>query len=150
MHSIHHQVGIRTDSAAVVYDALTSLQGIAGWWTRHTDGEPDKTGRELGLTFGGVRMQLAVEELVPGTRVAWRCVRANAQWEQTLISFDLSHDRGTSQVIVDFTHTGWKEATPLAALCSTKWAIFLLSLKQLVEEGKGSPYPDDMHINYFE
>ena len=30
--------------------------------------------------------------------------------------------------------------------CSTKWAIFLMSLKSLVETGKGSPGPDDVRI----
>ena len=30
--------------------------------------------------------------------------------------------------------------------CSTKWAIFLMSLKSLVETGKGQPSPDDVTI----
>jgi hypothetical protein len=28
----------------------------------------------------------------------------------------------------------------------TKWATYLLSLKSLVEKGKGKPYPNDMDI----
>jgi hypothetical protein len=31
--------------------------------------------------------------------------------------------------------------------CSTKWAVFLLSLKQLVETGTGSPEPNDVKIS---
>jgi hypothetical protein len=31
--------------------------------------------------------------------------------------------------------------------CSTKWATFLMSIKSLVEAGKGAPYPDDVHIS---
>ena len=31
--------------------------------------------------------------------------------------------------------------------CSTKWAIFLMSLKALVETGKGAPNPDDVKID---
>jgi len=31
--------------------------------------------------------------------------------------------------------------------CSTKWATFMLSLKQLVETGKGAPSPDDVQIS---
>ena len=27
--------------------------------------------------------------------------------------------------------------------CSTKWAIFLMSVKSLVETGKGAPFPND-------
>jgi hypothetical protein len=31
--------------------------------------------------------------------------------------------------------------------CSTKWAIFLMSLKAFVETGKGAPSPDDVKID---
>jgi len=31
--------------------------------------------------------------------------------------------------------------------CSTKWATFLMSLKQLVETGTGAPHPDDVRIS---
>jgi hypothetical protein len=30
--------------------------------------------------------------------------------------------------------------------CSTKWATFLLSLKSLVETGRGAPAPNDVRI----
>ena len=29
---------------------------------------------------------------------------------------------------------------------STKWAMYLISLKASVETGKGAPYPNDVHI----
>ena len=31
--------------------------------------------------------------------------------------------------------------------CSTKWAIFLMSLKSLLETGKGAPHPNDVKID---
>jgi hypothetical protein len=31
--------------------------------------------------------------------------------------------------------------------CSTKWAIFLMSLKSLGEDGKGQPSPTDVRIS---
>ena len=33
------------------------------------------------------------------------------------------------------------------AHCSTKWATFLLSLRDLVETGKGKPAPADLKIS---
>jgi len=46
---------------------------------------------------------------------------------------------------------GWtrKKAYPTSAAgahFSTKWATFLLSLRDLVETGKGSPAPDDLQV----
>lgn len=31
--------------------------------------------------------------------------------------------------------------------CTTKWGVFLLSLKALVETGTGAAYPDDAKID---
>ena len=36
------------------------------------------------------------------------------------------------------------------AHCSCKWAVFLLSLKDALETGKGRPFPDDIHIDHDE
>jgi len=34
--------------------------------------------------------------------------------------------------------------------CSTKWGVFLLSLKSLLETGKGSPHPNDLKLDSWE
>ncbi len=31
--------------------------------------------------------------------------------------------------------------------CSTKWGVFLVSLKWLLEKGKGAPEPNDIKID---
>ena len=148
MHTIYQQVGIRAKPEEV-YRALVTVEGIAGWWSRHVDGTADSVGKEFGPTFDGMRMGLKVEELVPKRKVVWRCLVVDPQWEQTLIGFALRYDDKNQQTVVDFTHSGWREVTPLFALCSTKWGVFMLSLKQLLETGKGNPHPDDPKINHF-
>ena len=46
--------------------------------------------------------------------------------------------------IVQFEHEGWREPVEFMYHCSTKWATFLMSLKELVETGHGRPAPDDV------
>ena len=46
-----------------------------------------------------------------------------------------------------FTHEGWAEPVEFLDHCSTKWAVFLLSLKALIETGAASPAPDDVPIS---
>jgi hypothetical protein len=49
-----------------------------------------------------------------------------------------------------FGHRQWRDAGPggeFMAHCSTKWATFLLSLRELVETGRGQPAPDDVKIS---
>jgi hypothetical protein len=46
-----------------------------------------------------------------------------------------------------FEHRGWAEPVEFMNHCSTKRAVFLLSLKQLLETGHGSPDPDYVPIS---
>src|SRR6185437_3685122 len=43
--------------------------------------------------------------------------------------------------------TGPKEPIEFMHHCSTKWGIFLMSLKSILETGKGAPYPNDVKID---
>ena len=44
MLDIRHEVGIRTDDADEVFAALTTIEGLAGWWTTDTTGDGDVGG----------------------------------------------------------------------------------------------------------
>ncbi|HNM06501.1 MAG TPA: SRPBCC domain-containing protein, partial [Leptospiraceae bacterium] len=61
------------------------------------------------------------------------------------ITFDLSTADG--QTIVLFGHRNWREAVEMTAHCSMKWAVFLLSLREYAETGKGRPSPNDLKID---
>ena len=75
----------------------------------------------------------------------WQVVDGPAEWIGTQISWDSS--RKATTAIVLFKHQGWKEPVEFMHHCSTKWAIFLMSLKSLLETGKGAPSPDDVKID---
>ncbi len=63
----------------------------------------------------------------------------------TTASWDLKQE-GECTVII-LKHQGRKEPAELLYLCSTKWRVFLLSLKSLLEAGDGSPGPNDVKID---
>jgi hypothetical protein len=54
------------------------------------------------------------------------------------------------QVFVRFRHSSWQEASDFLAHCSSKWGVFLLSLKDAIETGTGRPFPHDIHIDHSE
>ena len=60
-------------------------------------------------------------------------------------SFDLKQEG--DYAIILFKHQGWRAPVEFMYHCSTKWATFLLSLKSLVETGKGAPSPNDVRID---
>jgi uncharacterized protein YndB with AHSA1/START domain len=148
MVDILHKVGIKSSSDEV-YKALATREGVAGWWTNNTQGE-SKVGGVLQSRFsaGGAeigRIDVKVLELHPAQQVLWQVVEGPAEWIGTKIAFELKQDG--EYCIVLFKHQGWKEPVEFMHHCSTKWAIFLMSLKSLVETGKGAPSPDDIKID---
>ena len=142
---ILHRVGVRTTSPEKVYDALTDVGALAGWWTEDTQGS-GAVGGVLEFRFppvGGFDME--VVEAVPDKRVAWRVVDGPQEWIGTTVDWDLRQDGDWT--IVLFSHRGWAEPVEFMHHCSTKWATFLMSLKSLVETGAGAPAPDDVVIS---
>ena len=107
MSDILHRVGVIAPLKDV-HAALTTIDGLAGWWTEDTKGDPNE---------------------VIGTHVSFRLSQAD---EYTIILFK---------------HEGWREPVDFMYHCSTKWATFLMSLKQYVETGKGDPAPNDVLVS---
>jgi uncharacterized protein YndB with AHSA1/START domain len=149
MPDIIHRLGT-TAPITSVYDALATVPGIAGWWTRATTGtsavgqhitsrfhSPD--GAEVGAFVYEVR------ELEAPHSVRWHIIKGPDEWVGTDIEFRVTQEGEHS--IVLFAHRGWREVVPFMAHCSMKWATFLLSLRAYVETGSGRPAPDDLKID---
>jgi Activator of Hsp90 ATPase homolog 1-like protein len=147
MVDILHKVGIKSSSQNDVYRALTTLEGLSAWWTDNTQGE-SKVGAVLKFRFGAGGFDMKVLELHPGRHVLWEVVAGPEEWIGTKISFDLKQQGDWT--IVLFKHQGWREPVEFMHHCSTKWGVFLLSLKSLLETGKGAPYPNDIKLDSWE
>ncbi len=145
MVDILHRVGVLAPGPEKVYEALTTIDGLAGWWTDDTKGSGDLGGTlEFRFPRGGFDME--VVELRPAERVVWRVVDGPPEWVGTTIEWDLRQEGDWT--IVLFAHRGWKEPVEFMHHCSTKWATYLMSLKSLVETGEGAPAPRDVHIAF--
>lgn len=140
MVDILHRVGMVAPREKV-YAALTTVEGLAGWWTSDTAGDG-----VLEFRFGELGgFDIKVVDVQPQTRVEWEVVGGPEEWIGTTITFDLAQDG--EWTIVLFAHAGWREPVEFMNHCSTKWAIFLMSLKALVETGTGAPHPRDVQIS---
>lgn len=145
---IIHRVGIKAPPSKV-YAALATTEGIAGWWTQDTTGA-SKPGSAIDLQFRKAdsvigTMTMKVMSLKPDQQVHWRFTAGPQEWIGTDVVFDLAEADG--QTIVSFGHNNWPEARAFMSHCSMKWATFLLSLRELVETGKGRPSPHDLKID---
>ncbi len=149
MVDINHRIGIR-GSVENVYNALSTIDGLSGWWTKDTMGNLlpggnikfsffTREGKELGS------MECEVVELIPGKKVHWRFTAGPEEWIGTDVEFNLS--QADDYTVVLFSHKNWKELSEFTGHCSTKWAVFLLSLRDMIETGTGRPSPDDIKID---
>ena len=144
MVDILHRVAFRASPQAA-YKALTARDDLAAWWTTDTRGG-SAVDEVIHFQFGDKGFfDMKVLELVPGRRVLWQVVDGPKEWIGTRVRFELSRDGDYTTLL--FTHEGWKEPVEFMHHCSTKWGIFLMSLKSLVETGKGAPFPDDVKID---
>lgn len=148
MVDIIHRIGIKAPSAKV-HAAVSTVEGVAGWWTKETSGDA-KLGGELKVVFRSLagqelgQMDFELAQLSP-ERVRWRIKAGPPEWLGTEVTFDLHEEGGQTTVL--FGHRSWREPVEFMAHCSMKWATFLLSLRQLVETGQGLPSPHDLKID---
>ena len=147
MVDILHRIGA-TAPLDDVYAALTTIDGLAGWWTEDTTGE-DTVGGVIKFRFKDAPppagFDMLVRENEPGRCVVWEVVGGVEEWIGTTIHFELSTE--DDYTVVLFSHRGWRQPVDFMYHCSTKWAAFLLSLKSLVETGTGEPAPNDVRIS---
>ena len=149
MVDIIHRIGIKAPVAKVI-EAVSTVAGVAGWWTKDTTGTSgaggsmtarftDPAGKEIG------KMSFDVTRVEPNASVRWRLTEGPEEWIGTDVTFDLSQQ--DEYTILLFGHRNWREAVEFTAHCSMKWATFLLSLRALAETGTGRPSPDDLKID---
>lgn len=144
MADILHKVAAKAPIDAF-YKALTTVDGLAGWWTTETQGDP-RVGGIIHFRFGALgSFKMKVLELRPASTVVWEVIDGPDEWIGTRVNFDLRQE--DEHAILLFRHAGWREASEGMHHCSTKWAIFMMSLKALVETGKGAPAPGDVKID---
>jgi len=147
MAEIRHRVGIN-GNASEIYRLLTTDAGLSKWWTSDTRGA-GAVGSIIEFRFGGGGPDFEIIELIPERLVRWRHSgeMPNA-WMGSEILFELHEDE--KQTFINFSHYNWQKSDEFLAHCSTKWAIFMMSIKSCIETGKGQPYPNDVHIDFDE
>jgi len=137
--SIYHRLLIETP-VEIVYRAITTAEGLAGWWTPDTIAKPE-VGSILRFGFGPSYFKtMEVIALIPYSKVEWRCMKAVKEWIGTTLTFELEpHQKGC---VLLFHHDGWANYSAEFASCSFDWALFFRSFKFFCEKGQGFPYPE--------
>jgi len=129
-----------------LYQAVTEVKKLAHSWTIDIRGE-SAIGKRLEFWFSCLRAaEMEGTTLKRGELVKWRVVDGAAgDWIGTEVEFRIFRDQG--KTILHFRHSKWHDDAKTFPHCSLGWAIFLCSLKEFVETGKGRPHPYDMSVS---
>ncbi|MEO8925157.1 MAG: SRPBCC domain-containing protein [Caldimonas sp.] len=129
---------------ATVYAALTTPEGLRGWWTEDCDGDRH-VGGTFHVRFGVNHKDMRIEGLQANREVRWLCTAAymaqfarKDEWVGTRLIFRLSAD-AQGRTVLDFEHIGLVPAFECYDLCNDCWQYVLGSLRGLVETGRGTP-----------
>ncbi len=121
-----------------VYKALTSTEGLKGWWTLEAKTD-ERVGGIAEFIFGEhYHNKMKIVKLVPDKIVTWECIKGDKEWIGTTFLFDIEVKDGDT--ILRFIHDNWKEETDFFASCNYHWGYYLRSLKLYCETGSGTPF----------
>jgi uncharacterized protein YndB with AHSA1/START domain len=135
--SIKHLFHISA-SKEKVFDALTTVKGLIGWWTAATSGDT-KVGGIIQFRFGDTGgPDMKVTAIKENEKVSWECVASPFGWVGHTFTFLLDENEGKTRV--RFSQDGWTEQDDFYAGCSFSWGRYMESLRQLCQTGKGEAF----------
>lgn len=135
MKEIIHAVEIAA-SPADVDRALTTRDGLVGWWTRGVAADGDR----ISFTFEkGFNPVMRVDQHEPGALVAWAPESGAEPWMGSTIRFELGERDGKTGIL--FRHRyGGDLPDEVFGVFNFNWAYYLESLRLLCETGSGKPF----------
>jgi uncharacterized protein YndB with AHSA1/START domain len=137
MATLSHQIRVSAPPDRV-YEAISTNDGLTGWFTADIDGTVGSGGEALLKFTGHEPFRWRFTGLSPGSRLRWECTQGPGAAVGTTATFSLSRTAdGRTQVGLD--HDGFTESDPALATCNTLWGILLGHLKTYAETAVPSP-----------
>ena len=145
MKHYQHSLAIAASPAAV-YAALSTIDGLRGWWSQDCDGST-AVGDTIHFRFGTCYKDMRVQRLEAGREVRWHCTRAHVEadsvtrpdeWVGTEPVFRISA-AGQGRPRLHLDHRGLAPSLPRHARCSPGPQHSLARLPHLLEPRPGTP-----------
>lgn len=138
----NYRTTVRVNAPAdVVFDAVTTAEAIAAWWSPVTGS--GLTGGELRfpMVAGEPPLLIQVEEATRPATVRWTVAECTfmEDWVGTQPTFTIT-PLGDGACELTFEHLGLDDELECKEMCSRSWDHFVrTSLRELAEGGPGAP-----------
>lgn len=126
-------------SPGKLFDALTSVAGLAGWWVP-VSGSGDSGGELRFIMNSPEPLVIRVDEATRPTTVRWTVTECGflPDWVGTRPVFTITPvDDNASEL--RFRHFGLTPELDCIEMCTSGWNHYLASLRDYVEVGRGTP-----------
>ncbi|MGB5819796.1 MAG: SRPBCC domain-containing protein [Saonia sp.] len=144
MEKTTHFIGAECTKEAM-FHAISTPSGLEKWWASSAEGiaEPGET---LYLTFNNLtRLKFKYDEIIPNEKLVLTCFDSFKSWDKTQLIFEINEK--DNQVFLTHTHQNINSHDMESLTYFTsKWTVYLLSLKQYLETGIGTPYPNETKL----
>lgn len=122
-----------------VFEALTTSEGLAGWWSRDVR-EAQGVGGLVRFRFlEGFNPVMEVTRQEQGRSVAWKCIDGHDKWWDNTFSFDIRpNDDESDLMFIQEYAIGLSDED--YGQYNFNWGYYLGSLKKLCETGTGTPF----------
>lgn len=138
MKKIIHTLHIRAPREAV-YRALTTQEGVTGWWSTKAQLQPGPGG-VIEFTFiDDFNPHMQQRNLQDGKLVEWTCISGHANWQDNTFTFALRGGEGETSL--QFSQDYAQELDDdTYGTYNFNWGYYLGSLKKFCETGAGAPF----------
>lgn len=127
-------------SEETVYDALTTIKGLSGWWTTDVSGEM-AVGKVIEFTFiSQFNPQMLILSLIPTTRVEWKCLDGHDLWKGDVLTWNLEEDEDCTHVMLTHELVNEEVDDEDYGMYNFNWAYYLNNLTDYCEHGKAKPF----------
>lgn len=139
MYNIYHDVIIQAP-AKQIFDAVSTAEGLANWWTLKSDGQA-QIGAAYQFYFAPeYDWRAKVTALISPRFIEYTLVHADADWTGTVLGFMINSEEDSCTL--SFSHEGWATNNAHFRRTSYCWAQYLRCLKDFIEQGEVLPYPE--------
>lgn len=140
MADMHHLIQIDGADAVAAYTALTTPDGITGWWTSRAEVPGAAVGDVLKMSFPDAPMtwDMRIGKADAPAQLEWDCIGGPPGWASTRVVWGVeATDNG---VVVRLDHTGFQNVDDMFRIVTVGWAQMLLSMKAYLETGIRKPF----------
>ncbi|UTW67577.1 SRPBCC domain-containing protein [bacterium SCSIO 12643] len=139
MQTLYHTFHIDS-TFEKVFESLTTIDGLSGWWTKTTSGDANLNGTVFFKFAEYATFEMKVVQVQENLMVVWKSVSGNPDWEGTHIAFKLSEN--DNKVMVQFTHGAFSDDYSALGNINFSWGRYLESLRNYCEKGVGAPFEE--------